>query len=98
MARSLFTTYKVFPELADGDQVMVEFDTSEERDAFNGAVEELRKFLKTAEDVDTRIDGFEFSTTLRYQVATSEHDLIRQIFGFRVLNIFSRDSVVICVK
>jgi hypothetical protein len=99
MARGISTSYKAFPRLADGDQVMVEFDTPEERDAFNKILEEMSEFVKNAAINDGQIYGFKFSSTLHYQVARSESELIRRYFGFRVLNIYTRkDDVVILVE
>jgi hypothetical protein len=87
-------SYKIFPHTADGDQISVSFTYVEERDAFNSAIERLRRYIEEQNILEGHVEnGFEFQTTLQYEAVSCHIGAAMKILGLSLLNAFSKNSV-----
>ncbi len=84
---------KSFVHLADGDEVMVVFDTEREQYVFK-EVSECLKNLTHKMDLEDPNNFYyrvskdvKFDTTLQAQVAADNFDILRKMAGLSVLNV-----------
>jgi hypothetical protein len=81
----------------NGDVVMIEFDTWEEKSAFEDIVRLIKKAITElrAPNTCTRICA---NTTLQVQILSSERiECIRSALNLKTLNVIGKDDVIICV-
>ncbi|MDP2598244.1 MAG: hypothetical protein Q8P49_00250 [Candidatus Liptonbacteria bacterium] len=88
-------SYKLFVSTHDGDRIRIGFSYEEERDAFESAVEKIRRRVAKNDPREKEINDFRFDITLEMEVAREHISDIQKILGLRMLNIFSNEAVYI---
>jgi hypothetical protein len=91
--------YKLFPVTTTRDQFMMEFDTAEERQAFEEAIEHLKPRameMKAHESEDTVVTC-RVGTKLHLQMLEAYQEEAKEILGVHVFNPISKDQIVMVI-
>ena len=87
---------KLFVNTLDNDQFRITFDVWKEKQIFekvlNAMADAVREHIEAAKKEIYK--GFEFKTTLEYQIANEHSDDLRKALALDVLNIFPEHQVI----
>ncbi|MCX6792524.1 MAG: hypothetical protein NTY12_00705 [Candidatus Falkowbacteria bacterium] len=88
-------SYKIFPKTFDNDQLIIEFDYKEEKNAFERVLKSITDKAESNKPRHEAIEDYEFNSILDMKVAMNHVENLRRIIGLVTLNINHRFSVII---
>lgn len=92
--------FKLFVDMADGDEQMLEFDTEREKEIFLAAMVRLKSELSNLEKAEidrgsmrrTKMITINMKTTAQAQVLQPLTDVARKILGIDTVNVYWRTN------